>query len=306
MADGALLLVDAAEGPLPQTRFVLAQVPRARLPRHRRHQQDRPPRRAPRRRAQRGLRSVLRSRGHRRRRPTSRSLYAIGQRGHRQALARGPSDDARAALRDDPRRRSRRPRRRDRARSRSSSATSTTTTTSAASRSAASSPARSARNQPVGVVEATASIDQGHDQGALDVRGPQARADAGSRARARSSPSPGIEEVYVGDTITDPEPGSETRALPRILVEQPTIKMRIGVNTSPFAGKCKLSKFLTSRHLRERLERETRKNLAIRVEETDSRPTRSSCSAAASCSSPSWSRRCAARATRCSSATPRS
>jgi GTP-binding protein len=83
----------------------------------------------------------------------------------------------------------------------------------------------------------------------------------------------GIEDVYVGDTITDLEDGWETRALPRIRVEQPTIKMRLGVNTSPFAGKNKASKFLTSRHLRERLMRETRKNLAIRVEETDSPDT---------------------------------
>src|SRR6201999_3983255 len=73
----------------------------------------------------------------------------------------------------------------------------------------------------------------------------------------------GIEEFYVGDTIVDVSPGFETRALPRIHVEQPTIKMKIGVNTSPFAGKCKASKFLTSRHLRERLLRETRKNLAL-------------------------------------------
>ena len=77
----------------------------------------------------------------------------------------------------------------------------------------------------------------------------------------------GIEQVYVGDTIVDLSPGWETRALPRIHVEQPTIKIKVGVNTSPFAGKCKQSKFLTSRQLRERLERETRKNLAIRFEE---------------------------------------
>jgi GTP-binding protein len=83
----------------------------------------------------------------------------------------------------------------------------------------------------------------------------------------------GIEEVDVGDTITDLNPGWETRALPRIHVEQPTIKMKIGVNSSPFAGKCKLSKFLTSRQLRERLTRETRKNLAIRMEESDSPDT---------------------------------
>jgi GTP-binding protein len=83
----------------------------------------------------------------------------------------------------------------------------------------------------------------------------------------------GIEEVYVGDTIVDQNPGFEERALPRILVEQPTIKMKMGVNTSPFAGKSKKSKFLTSRQLRERLVRETRKNLAIRMEETDSPDT---------------------------------
>jgi GTP-binding protein len=79
----------------------------------------------------------------------------------------------------------------------------------------------------------------------------------------------GLDDVDVGDTIVDVDPGWESRALPRILVEQPTIKIRIGVNTSPFAGKSKSTKYLTSRHLRERLERETKRNLAIRFEETD-------------------------------------
>ena len=83
----------------------------------------------------------------------------------------------------------------------------------------------------------------------------------------------GIEEVDVGDTIVDVDPGWETRALPRIHVEQPTIKMRVGVNTSPLAGKSKATKFLTSRHLRDRLMREITKNLAIRVEETESPDT---------------------------------
>jgi GTP-binding protein len=83
----------------------------------------------------------------------------------------------------------------------------------------------------------------------------------------------GIDEVDVGDTIVDQEPGWESRALPRIHVEVPTLKMRVGVNTSPLAGKSKATKFLTSRHLRERLTRETTKNLAIRVEETESPDT---------------------------------
>jgi GTP-binding protein len=83
----------------------------------------------------------------------------------------------------------------------------------------------------------------------------------------------GIDDIDVGDTITDLSDGWEGRALPRIVVEQPTIKMRIGVNTSPLAGKCKLSKFLTSRQLRERLLREVRKNLALRFEDTESPDT---------------------------------
>ena len=83
----------------------------------------------------------------------------------------------------------------------------------------------------------------------------------------------GIEDIDVGDTITDLSDGWESRALPRIIVEQPTIKMRVGVNTSPFAGKCKLSKYLTSRQLRERLLREVRKNLALRFEDTESPDT---------------------------------
>jgi GTP-binding protein len=83
----------------------------------------------------------------------------------------------------------------------------------------------------------------------------------------------GLDEVDVGDTIVDLNLGWETRALPRIQVEPPTIKVRMGVNTSPFAGKSKQTKFLTSRHLRERLLREAKKNLAVRVEETDSADT---------------------------------
>ncbi|HEY6462737.1 MAG TPA: GTP-binding protein, partial [Polyangiaceae bacterium] len=83
----------------------------------------------------------------------------------------------------------------------------------------------------------------------------------------------GIEDVDVGDTVVDQELGWEGRALPRIHVEQPTIKMRIGVNTSPFAGKSKSTKYLTSRHLRERLQREAKKNLAIRVDDTETPDT---------------------------------
>ncbi len=80
----------------------------------------------------------------------------------------------------------------------------------------------------------------------------------------------GLEAATIGDTIGSIE---APIALPRIVVEEPTIKMRIGVNTSPFAGKSKAAKYLTSRHVKERLEKEALKNLAIRVEMTDSPDT---------------------------------
>ena len=74
----------------------------------------------------------------------------------------------------------------------------------------------------------------------------------------------GVEDFEIGDTITSleyPEP------LPRISIDEPTINMLFTINTSPFFGK--EGKFVTSRHLRERLFKETEKNLALRVEETD-------------------------------------
>jgi len=126
-------------------------------------------------------------------------------------------------------------------------------------------------NQAVGIIKDGASL-----KGSIKVlstveglkRVPAAEATAGEIVSIA-----GIEDIYVGDTIVDLNPGWEGRALERIIVEQPTIKMKIGVNTSPFAGKCKASKFLTSRQVRERLVRETRKNLAIRLEETDTPDT---------------------------------
>ncbi|HEU4412066.1 MAG TPA: translational GTPase TypA [Polyangiaceae bacterium] len=81
----------------------------------------------------------------------------------------------------------------------------------------------------------------------------------------------GLETATIGDTLVAPEGPFE--ALPRIRVDEPTIKMKFGVNTSPFAGKSKASKFLTSRHLKDRLEREARRNLSMRVEPTDNADT---------------------------------
>ncbi|WP_218917204.1 translational GTPase TypA [Niabella ginsenosidivorans] len=74
----------------------------------------------------------------------------------------------------------------------------------------------------------------------------------------------GIEDFNIGDTIADAE---NPEALPRISVDEPTMNMLFGINNSPFFGKD--GKFVTSRHLRDRLEKETEKNLALRVEESE-------------------------------------
>lgn len=71
----------------------------------------------------------------------------------------------------------------------------------------------------------------------------------------------GIDGVNIGDTVTDPENPSP---LPRIAVDEPTISMIFSINNSPFAGK--EGKFVTSRHLRERLEKELLYNVAVRME----------------------------------------
>ncbi len=74
----------------------------------------------------------------------------------------------------------------------------------------------------------------------------------------------GMDDVNIGDTISNAE---NPEPLERIKVDEPTISMLFYVNSSPFAGK--EGKFLTSRHIKERLEKETLGNVAIRVKETD-------------------------------------
>ncbi len=73
----------------------------------------------------------------------------------------------------------------------------------------------------------------------------------------------GIEELTIGCTLCDPE---DPHPLPLLAVDEPTLTMNFQVNTSPFAGR--EGKFVTSRQLRERLLRETLSNVALRVEDT--------------------------------------
>ena len=78
----------------------------------------------------------------------------------------------------------------------------------------------------------------------------------------------GIETMEIGETVADAD---NPVALPLIRIDEPTVAMRFSANASPFAGR--EGKFVTSRHLRERLFKEARVNVGIRVEETDSPDT---------------------------------
>jgi GTP-binding protein len=74
----------------------------------------------------------------------------------------------------------------------------------------------------------------------------------------------GLEEFHIGDTIADFD---NPEALPVISVDEPTMSMQFSINNSPFFGK--EGKFVTSRHIRDRLMKEMEKNLALRVDDTD-------------------------------------
>jgi GTP-binding protein len=74
----------------------------------------------------------------------------------------------------------------------------------------------------------------------------------------------GLPEIFIGETIADP---NEPRALPPIRVEEPTVRMTFGVNTSPFSGQ--EGTWSTSRKLRERLFKELESNVSLRVAETE-------------------------------------
>ena len=74
----------------------------------------------------------------------------------------------------------------------------------------------------------------------------------------------GLEEVFIGETITD---STERAPLPFVPIDPPTIQMQFAVNDGPLAGQD--GKLVTARHIRERLIKETRTNVALRVEDTD-------------------------------------
>ena len=92
----------------------------------------------------------------------------------------------------------------------------------------------------------------------------------------------GVEGITIGETITSVENPSP---LPLIVIDEPTIAIQFSVNNSPFAGR--EGQYVTSRNLRERLEKELLTNVSAFAWKKPARPTASRCWAVANCSSQS-------------------
>ncbi|MBM7115921.1 translational GTPase TypA [Archangium primigenium] len=118
-------------------------------------------------------------------------------------------------------------------------------------------------NMPVAVMRDNGKIEQGKIVKLYGIQGLKRTeiADAGPGEIVSIA---GIEAISIGDTIADAE---RPVALPRITVDEPTMMMIFKVNDGPLAGK--EGKYVTSRNLRERLYREAYRNVSIRVEDTD-------------------------------------
>ena len=118
--------------------------------------------------------------------------------------------------------------------------------------------------QPVALLRDDGSVKRGRISKLLGFQGLQRIEIEEARAGDLVAVS-GFDEVNIGETIACPD---NPEALPLIKVDEPTLQMTFVVNDSPFAGK--EGKFVTSRQLRDRLQRELLTNVALRVEDTDS------------------------------------
>ena len=263
MVDGVLLLVDASEGPLPQTRFVLRKaLERGLPPIVVINKMDRPDAR-PAEVLERDLRPVHRPRRHRR---ADRVPGAVRQR----EGWHGEHRSGRAGT--QPAAPARRHRRADAASCRAIPTlpcrcwwpTSMPATTWAGSPSAASSTAewrratRSRSTKLDGAVERTRVTK-------LYVFNGLERMEVAQAAAGDVICLTGIDDITIGETITSPD---DPRPIPPMHVDEPTVSMVFAVNTSPMAGRD--GQYVTSRNLRDRLARELVGNVSIRVEDTDS------------------------------------
>lgn len=117
-------------------------------------------------------------------------------------------------------------------------------------------------NMPVTVIDAEGKTRQGRILQVLEYLGLE-RSEVQEANAGDIIAVTGIEKLNISDTLCDP---SCVEALPTLTVDEPTVSMTFQVNTSPFAGRD--GKFVTSRNIRERLEHELLHNVALRVEDT--------------------------------------
>ncbi len=117
-------------------------------------------------------------------------------------------------------------------------------------------------NMPVSIINAQGVVRQGRILQVLEYLGLD-RAEVPTAEAGNIIAITGIDALKISDTVCDP---SNVEALTPLTVDEPTISMTFQVNTSPFAGK--EGKFVTSRKIRERLEQELLHNVALRVEDT--------------------------------------
>lgn len=118
-------------------------------------------------------------------------------------------------------------------------------------------------NMPVTIIDAKQQIRRGRILQVLEYLGLD-RQEVASAHAGDIVAITGLEKLNISDTICDP---NHIEALPTLSVDEPTISMTFQVNTSPFAGRD--GKYITSRKLRERLEQELIHNVALRVEDTE-------------------------------------
>ncbi|ENV46492.1 GTP-binding protein TypA/BipA [Acinetobacter brisouii CIP 110357] len=119
-------------------------------------------------------------------------------------------------------------------------------------------------NTPVTVIDKEGNTRNGRILKIMGYHGLE-RVDVDSASAGDIVCITGIDALNISDTICDPK---TVEALPPLSVDEPTVSMTFQVNNSPFAGK--EGKFVTSRNIRERLDRELIHNVALRVEDTDS------------------------------------
>jgi GTP-binding protein len=117
-------------------------------------------------------------------------------------------------------------------------------------------------NMPVSIIDSAGKVRQGRILQVLEYLGLDRSEVPGAEA-GNIVAITGIEELKISDTICDP---TKVEALPPLNVDEPTVSMTFQVNTSPFAGKD--GKYITTRRIRDRLTQELMHNVALRVEDT--------------------------------------